>query len=300
MKTLLTLFDRERNSLKTEIDRATNLDQVVRLVQNRLDNLERVYLGELNITQVRLAALFLETLRQSIAALTVAYETENVSSQTSPSLKAAGNLSPNRLILKGLQALVCLGILGSLFSLTPRVPGAWMAILLTALLIGIEVVFQLDKTAGENSTTLPQLPETSLPVVRVDSQVLLDNLADALHTIDEAVSRAKDVNKSLDSSGIEELTDLLNLIQRLMGASFLNKPQMAVELAKLLPQVLREQGIHAQLYRPEETANVREFFDFEPTIDPTNKDYVTITPALLKGERLLLKGRVIEPAPPKD
>jgi hypothetical protein len=49
------------------------------------------------------------------------------------------------------------------------------------------------------------------------------------------------------------------------------------------------------MYRPNEQPSYREYFDFEPSIDPSTKDYVTITPALLKGERLLRRGRVIEP-----
>jgi len=71
---------------------------------------------------------------------------------------------------------------------------------------------------------------------------------------------------------------------------------MTIALTKLLPQILMEQGILAQIYRPNNADSDREYFDFEPSIDPDNKDYVTITPALLKGDRLLRRGRVIEPA----
>jgi hypothetical protein len=132
--------------------------------------------------------------------------------------------------------------------------------------------------------------------VQVDSQVLLDNLADALNTIDLAVTSAEQVKKPLDSSGIEESPELLNVLQRLMGASVLENPLMAIELTKLLPQILMEQGIRAQIYRPDEEHSGREYFDFEPSIDRSAKDYVTMTPALLKGDRLLRRGRVIEPA----
>lgn len=293
MKTLLTLFGKERNGLEKEIDKATSLDQVVKLVQNRIDNLERVYIGELNVSQVRLATFFLDTLRQSIATLTAANSTEVASPQTK---QIINRVSPNNLILKLIQALIGVGIFGSLFPLTQTAPGAWMAILLTSLLAGVEVALQLDKGDRQNNSESAQLPETSLPVVRVDRQILLDNLADALNTIDTAVVRVADANKPLDASGIEELPELLSLIQRLWGASFLDKPQMALELSKLLPQVLMEQGIRAQLYRAEEAHNYREYFDFEPNIDRSAKEYITITPALFKGDRLLRRGRVIEPA----
>lgn len=294
MKTLLTLFSNERNELETEINKATSLEQVVQLVQNRLDELERGYIGELSVAKVRLASFFLDTLRQSIVTLTAAHET-NVWQPPQQSINQATRLSPNSLILKVLQGLICIGILGSLFSLAQDAPGAWMDILLISLLVGLEVVFQRDKDKQELSDSI-QLLEPPQPILRVDSKVLLDNLADALNTIDLAVARTEDVKKTFDSDGIEQLPELLNLLQRLMGASYLGKSQMALELTKLLPQLLIEQGIQTEIYRSDNKHNGREYFDFEPSIDPAAKEYVTITPALFKGDRLLRRGRVIEPA----
>lgn len=296
MKTLLTLFTKERSELETEVDRASNPEQVVKLVQNRLDNLERSYIGDLSVTQVRLASFFLDTLRHSIGALTAANETRISEPEPQQISNPATRLPSNRLILKVLQGLLSISILGSLFSLTQEAPGAWMGILLVLVLVGLEVVLQLDKDKPENSSGSPQSVETPQLIVQVDSQVLLDNLADALNTIDLAVASTEQVKKPLDASGIEELPELLNLVQRLMGASFLEKPQMALELTKLLPQILREQGIQAQIYQQNDTHSGREYFDFEPSIDRTAKDYVTITPALVKGDRLIRRGRVIEPA----
>jgi hypothetical protein len=186
--------------------------------------------------------------------------------------------------------------LGSLFSLTQDTPGAWMAILLTIVLVGLEVVLQLDKGNPENRAVSTQPVQVPQPIVQIDSKVLLDNLGDALNTIDLAVASTEQVKKPLDASGIEELPELLNLIQRLMGASFLGKPQMALELTKLLPQLLMEQGIRAQIYRPDDEHCGHQHFDFEPNIDRSAKDYLTIAPALVKGDRLLRRGRVIEPA----
>jgi hypothetical protein len=93
-----------------------------------------------------------------------------------------------------------------------------MAILLVLVLVGLEVVLQLDKNKQENPSDSPQSVEAPQLVVQVDSQVLLDNLADALNTIDLAVTSAEQVKKPLDSIGIEESPELLNVLQRLMGA----------------------------------------------------------------------------------
>ncbi|MCC5624968.1 hypothetical protein [Nostoc sp. CHAB 5715] len=295
MKTITSLFSEERNQLQTDIDNTTNIEEIVKLVQNRLDNLERIYIEKLNLAQVRLASFFLDTLRQSIATLAAANYSQIAPTEQKQITNPGTKLFASRLILKLLKALIYIGILGSLFSLTKTTPGAWMAILLTSVLLGVEVVLQLDFNNQQNSMSqeLLKLPQ---PMLRVDSKVFLDHLGDALNTIDLAVARVEEWNKHEGDLAIEELPELLNFLQRLMGASKLDKPQMAHELAKLLPQILMSQGINAQIYRPNDPHSDRGYFDFEPSIDPDTKDHVTLTPALLKGDRLIRRGRVIEPA----
>ncbi|MEC4895323.1 MAG: hypothetical protein SAL07_10275 [Oscillatoria sp. PMC 1051.18] len=282
MKTLLTLFSQERSELKLQIEQTTSPEQVVQLVQNRLDNLEKNYIGELNIAQVRLAGFFLDALRQSVATLAAAKEKKR---ELESNQKR--QYSPKKIALKVVQGLICLAILDSLLSRTAA--AAWMGVLLVSLLVGLEVLFQFDRNNQNDAST--KLLEPS--PVQIDSQLLLDNLADALQTIDLAVTRVENTQQHLDSNGIEQLPELLNLLQRLVGASLLEKPQMALQLTKLIPQVLIEQGISVQMYQQNSD---RLFFDFEPSIDPTTQDYITIAPALLKGDRLLRRGRVIEPA----
>lgn len=295
MKTLLTLFSTGRNELETEIEKATTPEQVVKLVQNRIDGLEKNYIASLNVSQVRLASFFLETLRQSISTLTAANETKILQPEPQQINQQTTKLPSNKSILKVLQGLLSIGILSSLFSLTQQTAGAWMDILLMSVLVGLEVVLRLDKDKQENVSVSPQLMEASRPIVQIDSKVFLDNLGDALNTIDLAVASAQEVKKNSDSSGIEEVPELVNLLQRLMGASFLENQYMAIELTKLIPQILLSQGINALIYQANDAQSRREYFNFEPNIDRSAKDYVTITPALLKGDKLLRRGRVIEP-----
>lgn len=288
---ILTLFSEGRSELQTEIDKATKREQVVQLVQNQLNSLEKAYIKELSITQARLLFFLLEILRQSINTLLAVNETKVVDQQ--PQQIVNQITLPKSLILRVLQGIVCTGILGVLFSLTSTEPAAWMGILLISLLVGLEVAFELDK---DNYKNIPgfQIGEAPQMLVQIDSKILLDNLADALNTIELAVASVIE-EKPLDSSGIENQPELLLFLQRLMGASFLEKPQMTLELAQLLPQILMEQGIRAQIYRADDNSH-REYFDFEPSIDRSKQDYITITPALLNGDRLLRRGRVIEPA----
>ena len=289
MKTLSTLFGKERNELQTEIDKATSLKQVVKLVQNRVDNLEKIYIGELSVSQVRLVNFFLDTLRQS---LTIAADNETRLAPAPTQEQPRPTQSSPNLILKLLQVLTCIGILASLFSLTRTAPEAWMTILLMSLLVGLEVVSQFK----EDYPSLPQPVEASRMQVPFDSKVFLDSLADALSSIDLAVTQAAEVKNRLSSSGIEELPEVLNFLQQLWGASLIENPLMTLELTKLVPQILMDQGIRAQDYQQNNEHSSRDYFDFEPSIDRSAKDYVTLIPALLKGDRLLRRGRVIEPA----
>ena len=288
---ILTLFSEGRSELQTEIDKATKREQVVQLVQNQLNSLEKAYIKELSITQARLLFFLLEILRQSINTLLAVNETKVVDQQ--PQQIVNQITFPKSLILKVLQGIVCTGILGVLFSLASTEPAAWMGILLISLLVGLEVAFE-DKDNYKNISGSFQSGEAPQILVQIDSKILLDNLADALNTIDLAIASVIE-EKPLDSSGIENQPELLLFLQRLMGASFLEKPQMTLELAQLLPQILMEQGIRAQIYRADDNTH-REYFDFEPSIDRSKQDYTTITPALLNGDRLLRRGRVIEPA----
>ena len=288
MKTLLALFSKGRSELQTEIDKATSLDAVVKLVQNRIDELKTMYIGDLSVAQARLVLFFLDTLRQSVAMLTAANETKS----HPPQQIIRGATRPYS-ILNLLQAIICIGILVLSFSLTRSDPLAWMIILLMSLLIGLEVAIQLD-TNQENSSGLQALEAPQI-ITRVDSKVLLDNIADALNTIDRAVAQTEAV-KPLDSTGgIVEIPELLNFLQMLIGTSSFENPEMTLELTKLLPQILMEQGIRVQVYRPNDEHSSRGYFDFEPPIDQSAKDYVTLAPALLKGEQVLRRGRVIEP-----
>jgi hypothetical protein len=184
MKTITSLFSEERNQLQIDIDNTIGIEQIVKLVQNRLDHLERIYIEKLNLAQVRLASFFLDTLRQSIATLAAANYLQVAPTEQRQITNTGTKLFSSRLILKLLKGLIYIGILGSLFSLTKTNPGAWMAILLTSLLIGLEIVLKLESNNQQNNSISEGVLELPQAILRVDSKVFLDHLGDALNTID--------------------------------------------------------------------------------------------------------------------
>lgn len=295
MQTLFTLFSKERGELETEIDKATSMKQVVQLVQTKIDNLEKSYIGELSVSQVRLVKFFLDTLRQSIGTLSTADEATLIQQNIEQIIDRTKKSSPNKLLLKVLQIPIGVGIFTSLFSLIDDTPGVWMPILLVTVLAGLEVALQLDKSGKQDNVELSQSLAALQPSIQVDSKFFLDNLADILSTIDRAVAQVSVTNQPVGTGGIQEMPEMLDFLQKLWGASFLGNPYMALEISKMVPQILMDQGIYVQNYKPNDPQSPREYFDFEPSIDRNSKEYVTLTPALLKGDRLLRRGRVIEP-----
>jgi len=135
MKTLLTLFIEGQSEFQARLDKATSLEQVVQLVQNKLDGVEKIYISDLNVAQVRLVSSFLETLRYSINTLVAINETQVSKPPPEQIFNQVIHFSSKKLTLKLLQGLTYIGILGTLFSNARFAPGVWVTILLTSLLI---------------------------------------------------------------------------------------------------------------------------------------------------------------------
>lgn len=310
MKKLSTLFDEGRSELQQQIEKATNREQLVKLLQDRFDDLEKVYIGDLSVAQARLAASFSDTLQQFVVILTAVNETRVSEPRPAEDVVPPTRFPEISFMLRLLQALVCIGVFVSLFSLTPI---AWVAILLMFLVVGLEVAIQRNNNQFSKSALLGSMftslqgnfrkpAEYTWPVkppkytLQVNSKLLLDNLANALNTIDHAVAQIEEERPPLPQTELEKLQELLDLLQNLIGDSLLEDAQTTLKRTKALPDILMNQGIRVVIYQPNSEWSSREYFDFEPSIDQSATDYLTLSPALLKGDRVLRRGRVIEPA----
>jgi hypothetical protein len=137
------------------------------------------------------------------------------------------------------------------------------------------------------------------PQLKVDAVGLLDYLAQALETIDRAVLEFGLVSKPPEPT-LENHPRTLELLQNLLGESqdyTAQLPSIIATRIEEIPGVLRQEGMQAVFYRPEMGTSdaARAWFEFEPSLDPQRMEYATLVPAILKGDRLVVIGRVIEP-----
>ncbi len=171
MKTLLALFSEGRNELQSKLDKASSAEQVVQLVQNQLDAIERIYISDLSVAQVRLVSYFLETLRQSITTIIAINQTRVLEPPQEEIYDQRRHFSGKKLTWKLLRGLTYIGILGTLFSAARVAPGVWVTILLTSLLVGLEVALELNKD-DENRPDYPQFGGALPRKLEVDSKVV--------------------------------------------------------------------------------------------------------------------------------
>jgi hypothetical protein len=144
--------------------------------------------------------------------------------------------------------------------------------------------------------------ENEVPLLRIDIDPILSNLHQGFKEIDEAVTRClEERKKTLDKPSLDKLTDVLEVLQDLMGEELDDQNQIPTLVSKQLkriPSVLRHYGMETRVYQPNGEPSGQDWamFEFEPSLEPDSPEYVTMKPAFVKGDEVILQGRVIEPA----
>ena len=95
-------------------------------------------------------------------------------------------------------------------------------------------------------------------------------------------------------SSLAEEHDLLLAIQRVAGAVIHDRPDRALDRARLLVAALEDQGIAVVVHDDPHTPPPTRLFETQRSVAETN--YRTVLPALVQGDRVLARGRVELPA----
>jgi hypothetical protein len=290
--TLLDHYANLRGDLQAQLGRAQSVDEILSAVRETLVSLSEQYLPGLNKQQAALATAIFNALVLSFDALSKA------KFQRLPGL--AGQLSPDqpspvqRPIVESSHVGGALGgaAIGSVL-------GGFLGTLLgTAfgLFVAAGVSSMKPRRAGGATASRTKVVQ---PQLKVDAVGLLDYLAQALETIDRAVLEFGLVSKPPEPT-LENHPRTLELLQNLLGESqdyTAQLPSIIATRIEEIPGVLRQEGMQAVFYRPEMGTSdaARAWFEFEPSLDPQRMEYATLVPAILKGDRLVVIGRVIEP-----
>ncbi len=93
---------------------------------------------------------------------------------------------------------------------------------------------------------------------------------------------------------------MLQFLQDLIGETLDEQAEISPLMRRQIERIstiLKPYDIEVVVYQPntEQSKNAFPFFEFEPSLDLNLQEYVTLKPAFIKGDRVLLPGRVIEP-----
>jgi hypothetical protein len=287
---------------------------VVKVIQGEIDKIIDInseYMQGLTPPQARLASTMLQSLSQSIRVLLLVQpriDAKKENSQTGFSDIATKIISPitesiqrknyKQVLVQKVQqsrefisSLLAGGLAGVL-------EGGWYWGIIGAAIGGITggTIAQVikSKESSENLALVSSQPQHT--EVNIDINKLLDYLYQTLQSIDITVSAYRNSEK-VAPEGIENNLDLLEYLQDLMADGLDNNSnQLPIAIRRRIEQassILRHYGIEARTYQPNVDPSM---FYFEPSLDAEVNDYITLKHALVKDNRVILPGYVIEPS----
>jgi hypothetical protein len=317
MATLINYYQQIKDKLKSQLQLSTAPEVAVKVIQREIDALTDInseYMQSLTPPQARLARTMLQSLSQytSVLLLVKPQVDDNIQQQQPNFTELTAKLvspitnviqAPNYkqvLIQKAQQSreLISSLLAGGLAGV---LEGGWYWGLIGAAIGGITggTIAQVIKPKKFTENLANQASQLSVAEVSIDIDKLLNYLYQALQSIDITVAAYRNEDK-ISRSGIENNLDLLEYLQDLMADGLDDHIQLPVTVRRRIEQaasVLRHYGIEAHTYKSNYKPNVdQDMFYFEPSLDAEVNDYITLKHALVKDNRVLLPGYVIEPS----
>lgn len=296
MTNLLSNFDNDKVDLGNRIKSASSIEEVVKITDGYLSRLHRDMADIYSLQKFRYAGYLLEILRHAVRTLN-AVDKEIRMAEIRPSEISTGRVSkPFFVFGKTVQSALIIALLMTLLSLNPT---PWISILLVVVLLGTDIylhVYDLKTSSVSMKSFDLRMPDEKpnidirLKITQIHS--FLNCIADALSYIDKALNEpAADKNDDF----LEKETQILKLFQVLFEAKAFHDGEWALKKIPQIRAILWEHGIVAKEFDPMDAADILSF-DIEPGADASISRHLTIRPALIKGKRVLLRGRVAEPS----
>ncbi len=296
---LLEDFDKEKNELRKKIEIAPATDDVVTLMDSYLSRIHSD-MGGINFQKSRNLGYLLEIVRYAVKTLVTVDKDIHHDNLQPERIQTESSSRHFVAFAKTVQFGICIALLVAFFSVAP-VP--WILVLLVIILMGIEIYLQVfNRKVGSKFKKHPGFHKSHetlgfLPA-RIDSkpkisrpQSFLNYFADSLSYVEKALNEQ---TPEKNGSYLEKEIQILRLFQDMFEAKTFNDGEWALKKVTQIQAILKENGIIVKEYDPAEPSDIHDF-DVEPCADPSEKEYITIRPAFLRGKRVILRGRVAEP-----
>jgi hypothetical protein len=311
MVTLISYYQKIKDKL-SQLSVNTAPEVAVKVIQGEIDKIIDInseYVQGLTPPQARLASTMLQSLSQYTRVLLLVKPqvddivqnsqsdfSELATKIVSPITKAIQTPNYKQVLIEKVQqsrefvsSLLAGGLAGVL-------EGGWYWGLIGAAIGGVTggTIAQVIKSNKSSKNLALVSSQSHVTEVNIDINRLLDYLYQALQSIDITVSAYRNSDKA-PSEGIENNLDLLEYLQDLMADGLDSNNKLPVAVRRRIEQagsILRHYGIEARTYQPNADESM---FYFEPSLDTEVNDYITLKHALVKDNRVLLPGYVIEP-----
>jgi len=308
MKNLSDYYKQYSSDLEEKVQAANNYSEVCEALQSELKKITDInseYVGNLTKSQARIALSMLETLNTTFQMIAKA-EIQALESQTNTKeySQEDWNRNDENSIEKMLSGLIGGAVGGGLRGgILGGALGAFLgAFTAAAASKTIELVKPSNKGIATQSNISFRVENSEYS--SLNKNELLAYFREGLKLIDDVVTNYTSSPKSVEyKPAIEDHPDLLEFLQNLIGEMQIFDTQSSPIMKSRIKEVtslLRRYGIRIQIHQDDISDLSSELFDFETSIDPELKSSFTLKPAFIKGDRLLLRGQVIEPDSSKD
>ncbi|HPS91116.1 MAG TPA: hypothetical protein PKV33_03075 [Methanothrix sp.] len=302
--TLVGYYRQNQADLKRKLQSADTIANISKIVQDelkRLSDAKGEYISNLTPPQARVALSMLEAFRLSFSMLaTVQIQTpESVPHETDTTRSVEDSPIPT---IDGTLGGLAGGAVGGAISggMTGGAVGAALGAVVAIMVRKIASTSAKSSRENGDDRYPPSPQEKNTASMSMDTKELLDYLERTLNVIDSTVAEYSHLTEPVKTKPkLEDHPEVLEFMQNLMGEALtLETPLPAIIQSRIkeVPSILRKYGIRAQGYQNKASDTARGLFEFEPSIDPNLQNSVMVKPALIKGDEILLRGRVIEPS----
>lgn len=307
MRSMLNIFDKKQSNLKTLLSADPKPERVILEIKNSLDDIHKNYRHEdsRNVMEKTLSPNLIKLVKESLDILLCCqaeFWQRSVSiNENNKSVKWIANL-----IIRIGQVLLIIGIFWSHSITSQFLIGVLSLILLLSELLRIVFldpptwVGRLPQILGFKNQTSLSLDRSDQDIkteIRVDTERMVTNLSHSISSMDSVINSAQNLleeqletfhhkEDGFDRNTLVFFQDLYEAVYRKDGALALKK------IDNSLDSILEKYSIEVEEWSPENSFG----FQTMPSLQPDLELHRTIRPVLMKNNRILIPGKVVEPS----